>query len=196
MQFFKQAVSLVLIVMVTLSCNEDHSELIPGQDFIPDEILAQIRENGQPIYEGLNPPDVEGRYLMSPNTLVSSNFNDSSQPGRVFGDNIITFSEFDSKSLTMEVDLEQGRTTGTGLGSFISGEGDNFTIYVRIDRSYESGHTTLEARVFSGTIRENGILDLYTSLFMVNDGGDPDNELIGNGEGRLFRDRDGFSERY
>lgn len=191
----KKLLTYILIACTISSCYEDHSEVIPGQDFIPDEILTKIRENGQPIYEGLVPPDVEGYFLLSPTTLVSSNFDDSYQIGHVFADEYIKFSNFDEKSLTLKVDLEHAGSVGEGYGSFISGSGDNFTIYVRIDNVSQSGVSTLQTRVYSGTISENGIQNLYTSLFMIDDGGDPENNLIDNGQGRLFRDGDGFSPK-
>jgi hypothetical protein len=56
----KKIFAFIAISFFLSACYDDHSEVIPGQDFIPDEILAEIRENGQPIFEGLNPPDVTG----------------------------------------------------------------------------------------------------------------------------------------
>lgn len=185
---------ILLVALAATACYEDHSDLIPGQDFIPDEILAKIKENGQPIYEGLTPPDVTGKYRISPLILQSSNFDDVA-PGRSFSDEIVAFTDYDPGTLTLKVNSEQANTTGEGFGSFIAGEDNNFTIYVRIDRVDENGHKTLSTDVYSGTLSSNGITDLYRSAFMVDDGGDPDDDLIENGEGRLFRDDDGFSEK-
>lgn len=184
----------LLVTFVASACYEDHSEVIPGQDFIPDDILEKIRENGQPIFEGLNPPDVSGKYRISPLDLISSNFPDNRAPER-FADEIVEFTAYNEKELTLKVSLEGARSTGEGFGSFISGSGQNFTIYVRIDRTRDNGLSTIETRLYSGTLEENGISNLYTSVFMVNDGGDPENDLIENGQGRLFRDENGFSEK-
>jgi hypothetical protein len=190
----KKIFAFVAISFFLSSCYDNHSEVIPGQDFIPDEILAEIRENGQPIFEGLNPPDVTGRYIIDPYVLVASNFEDSSEPGREFARLTTRFSEFSPDNLTLKVDLDQGGNEGEGFGSFISGQGNNFTIYVRIERERDE-FTTLETRVYSGTLEDRGIRNLYVSLFMIDDRGDPEGNLIENGEGRLFRDEDGFSER-
>ena len=182
------------MVIALASCYEDHSDLIPGQDFIPPEILEEIRANGQPIFEGLNPPDVTGRYRISPLELVRSNFPDNNRPDR-FGDELIEFSGLDKEQLLLKVSLEQGGNVGEGFGSFISGSENNFTIYVRVDNTDNKGHTTLRTRVYSGTVTNNDITNLYTSLFMINDQGDPNGEYIENGNGRLFKDGDGYSER-
>jgi len=191
----KNLITLLVIAVFFVSCHEDHSDLIPGQDFIPEEILAEIKANGQPIFEGLNPPDLNGRFRMSPYVLVSSNFNDGSQPGKKFADKHIEFKNLDRSTLKLEVDVSQGSNTGEGFGSFISGEGNDFTVFVRVDRTDEDGHTILSAEVYSGTLTDNGILNMYSSFFMVDDNGDPNNDKIENGEGRLFEDQDGFSEK-
>ncbi len=191
----KKVFAFIAISLLFSSCYDDHSEVIPGQDFIPEEILAEIRENGQPIFEGLNPPDVTGRYRISPAELVSSNFDDDLNPGHRFADEYIEFSEFDEASLTLRVDIEQSGSIGEGYGSFISGSGDSFTIYVRIDNINEQDVETLQTRVYSGSTRDNGVIELYGSTFMIDDGGDPFNNLIEIGQGRLFKDGDGFSEK-
>lgn len=189
----KNIITFLAIAFLFSACYDDHSEVIPGQDFIPDEILAEIRENGQPIFEGLNPPDVSGRYRISPLELVSSNFPDNIDPDN-FADENVEFLEIEFKSLTLEVKSEQAGIEGEGYGSFISGQVNNFTIYVRIEQDRDD-YSTLLTSVYSGTLTENGISNLYTSIFMINDGGDPDNDLIEIGQGRLFKDGDGFSPK-
>ncbi|MEM9672104.1 MAG: hypothetical protein AAF992_05885 [Bacteroidota bacterium] len=190
----KHLLILLAVAVLLASCHEDHSDLIPGQDFIPDEILEEIKANGQPIFEGLNPPDVTGRYRVSPMELVSSNFTDNNRPAFFF-DEIVDFNGLNQGELTLEVASENGGTLGEGFGSFISGSGQKFTIYVRIDRIDEKGHKTLETRLYSGTLTDGGIVNLYTSFFMIDDGGDPDGDSIENGQGRLFKDGNGFSEK-
>ena len=190
----KKIFAFIAISLIFSSCYDDHSEVIPGQDFIPDEILAEIRENGQPIFEGLNPPDVTGRFVSRPHTLVESNFDDSFQPGDRFAELTVDFFEYDPNKLTLKVSIDQGSAGGDGLGSFISGQGNNFTIYVRLEREV-NGAKTLQTRVYSGTLTDGGISNLYESLFMIDDGGDPNGTLISVGQGRLFEDGDGFSPK-
>ncbi|MEQ9442222.1 MAG: hypothetical protein RIG62_24485 [Cyclobacteriaceae bacterium] len=190
----KNLIVFIAPALLLASCYEDHSDIIPGQDFIPDEILAKIEENGQPIFEGLTPPKVEGIFKSEPYVLVSSNFDDSYAYGDQFGSLVTEFTEFNRKSLTLKVNIEQGGSAGEGYGSFISGLDDNFTIYVKVNRDYGE-ISTIEARVYSGTLTENGIYNLYVSIFMIDDGDDPADNLIEVGQGRLFEDEDGFSEK-
>ncbi len=84
---------------------------------------------------------------------------------------------------------------GDGFGSFISGQGNNFTVYVKIDAEDTKGHKLLQTEVYSGTLEQGGIRNLQRSLFMIDDKGDPNGEYIENGQGRLVEDGDGFSEK-
>jgi len=178
------------------SCCKDYSNLIPGQDFIPADILQAIEDNGQIIYTGYNPPALEGKYRMAPSVLVSSNFADQFSPGFQFVDNVVGFSDFDSKTLTIKVSIKEGDIIiGEGYGSFISGQGDNFTVYVKIDAKDNKGHEWLQTEVYSGTLELGGIRNLQRSLFMIDDKGDPNFDYIENGQGRLIIDQDSFSEK-
>lgn len=184
-----------LLIIVFTACYEDHSEVIPGQDFIPDDILTKIQDNGQVLYEGLNPPELEGKFVMSPYVLRSSNIPDDFDAGTEFGRKTIEFTDFDPESLRLAVTLEQGGSVGEGYESFIAGTGDNFTVYVRVERTDENGNKRLLTEVYSGRLTGSGIFDMTSSIFMIDDFGDPEDNVIEIGQGRLFADQDGFSER-
>lgn len=190
----KQITFFILSIFILSGCCKDHSDVIPGQNFISDEILENIRDNGQPIYEGYNPPLLEGTYRIAPLEKISSTFNDINAP-LSFGDEVVTFYDYDEKNLTLKVSTEQGGSKGRGFGSFISGEGNIFTIYVKLDKEDDKGVNYVNTKVYSGEVTENGISDLTTSIFMIDDAGDPNNEYIENGQGRTFIDGNYFSEK-
>ncbi len=191
----KHFISLLILTLLLGACCKDHSEIIPGQNFIPDDVLDAIRANGQIIYDGYNPPALKDKFLMSPSVLVSSNFDDVFAPGHQFVDAIIEFSNFNPNDLTIKVTIEEGTTQGEGIGSFISGVGNNFTVYVKLDTEDATGHKIVHADVFSGTLETGGIRNLQRSVFMIEDNGDPNNDYIEIGQGRLAEDEDGFSEK-
>jgi hypothetical protein len=110
----------------------------------------------------------------------------------------LTFSEQNNAKLTVKIDYtedsDKGVGQGNGIGAFITGEGNKFSIFVAIE--YKIGSYTCETvEVYSGEIEENGIRNCQNVLIMVDDHGDPGNQWIGNGQGRLFKDGDGFSEK-
>ena len=185
----------LLISTLLGACCKDYSDMIPGQDFIPADVLQAIEDNGQVIYTGYAPPTLEGEFLMAVPVLVSSNFADPYFPGHIFNNATIEFSEFNAEKLTLKVNITEGTLTGVGYGSFISGQGDDFTVYVKVEATDAKGVKLLQTEVYSGTLEAGGIRNLQRSVFMVNDGGDPNDEYIGNGQGRLAEDSDKFSEK-
>ena len=190
------AAFLLCFMVLFNSCCDDYSDLIPGQDFIPDNILKDIQANGQTIYTGYSPPDLSGVFYATPVVLVSSNFQDSYFVGQKVVDNIFEFSDFDQNKLTLKTKItEVGISESQGYGSFVSGSGGNFTVYVKAEYKDVKGHTLLLTNVISGTVQNNGIRNLQMSLFMIDDKGDPNNEYIENGQGRLFKDGDGITPR-
>lgn len=164
-------------------------------DIIPPEILDEIIGLGLEIHGGTTPPNIEGTYLISPAILVKSNFNDNAYPGSQFANQYLTFSKQNNSDLSIRVDYIEGSSQATGLGAFISGEGNKFTVYVPTVNTDEHGHICEVIEACSGEIEEGGIRNFYNVLIMKDDHGDPDNDLIENGQGRLFKDGDGFSER-
>ena len=162
---------------------------------IPEDILNEVEDMGMPIYGGNTPPDITGTFFVSPTILLASNFNDNEKPGKQFTDARIVFSEQNNKDLTVKVLQIQSSTEGEGVGGFLVGTGKNFTVFVGLTNVDEHGHRYKSAMLYSGTMSSEGIRNMYLSTVMVNDGGDPYNDLIGNGQGRLFYDSDGLSER-
>jgi hypothetical protein len=167
----------------------------PNDEGVPDiitpEDLEAIEELGLEIYEGKTPPDVTGTYFISPLILVKSNFADGYKPGDRFSDKTLTFSE-QKNDLSIKVDYTQGGSQGTGLGSFISGKDNKFTVYVPIESTNGYG-TCYMIQVYSGEIEPGGIRNCQFALIMKDKNGVPN--VINNGQGRLFKDGDGFSER-
>lgn len=192
----KQLLSFLAIALLFSACCKDHSDLIPGQDFIPDDVLRAIEENGQTIHKGFNPPALDGRYRLAPAVLVRSNFDDPYLPGHAFLDATIGFSQYNPGNLTLKVTVSEGSaSSGEGSGSFVSGSGNNFTVYVKVESTDAEGNTVIHADVYSGTLEAGGIRNLQRSYFMIDDNGDPNDRYIEVGNGRLAEDQDGFSEK-
>lgn len=184
---------MIILLSIASCCKE---EMTPPVNPLPPEVLKQIEANGQVLHQGTNPPNIDGKYFITPPLLVSSNFDDNISPGYEFIDIIVTFSDWEKGSSDITIQIEEvGKSLGTAMGSYISGVGNDFTVYVLIDVTDEKDHTYTTTQVFSGTWTEDGIKDLQLSIFMVDDKGDPNDEYIENGEGRLIEDGDGFSEK-
>ena len=161
-------------------------------NLVPQSILNEMQNLGMPVYSGYSPPTINGIYNVSPLVLYSSNIINDNSPGYQFTDLHVQFYNQDNSKLTINADYIEGDEVGTGLGSFIAGCGNNFTVFVR-DNSIYQGYPAVTVDVYSGTIGPNGISNLYYSVFMVENYG-MDSIFISNGSGRVTYDQDGFSE--
>jgi len=162
-------------------------------NLVPEDTLEKIIGLGMPIHRGDNPPKIEGIYNVSPLILTASNIP-SDPIGNRFKDLHINFYEQNNENLTIKINYQtNGNSSGNGIGSFIVGTGNQFTIFSEID-DVTNGQENVSVQIYSGTITEQGIEDYYEAIFMVDDKGDKNNVIISNGQGRVAYDSDGISE--
>jgi hypothetical protein len=160
---------------------------------IPSDIRATI-EVHIPIYDGVTPPNVEGTYFLDPQILKASSLT-SDSPGKSFMSEYDRFYDQNTANNTINMLRVQGGGSewALGKGAFISGYGDNFTIY--FDMEGENGGATFkEAYILSGTKTSVGISNLVAG-FILKEKNDPNNILVEVGTFRFFTDSDGMSEK-
>ena len=100
---------------------------------------------------------------------------------------------------TIDYKEKQGNSTGSGTGAFISGQGNNFTVFFNVDGVTHLDNydvMTKEAIVISGTKTATGISNLYYSFIMIEKSDDPDHRIVDVGYYRVFKDKDGSSPYY
>ena len=166
-------------------------------NMLPPDMLKKFIDLGISINGGNTPPNIEGTYLVSPLTLVKSSVNSffEPRPGTVYWNNNgvmdLSFSEQNSTNLAVKVDYSAGADdVGSGLGAFITGEGNKFSVFVEIT-GISGGYQTKSVQIHSGEITIDGIKN-YQLAGVVTEAAPT---TIKAGEGRLWKDGDGFSER-
>lgn len=158
---------------------------------IPSDIRRQM-EKYMTIYDGVNPPNVEGIYLMSPQKLVYDSTNNFDTDHK-FADLIMNLFNQNSKNNTIDYKERQGSNlSASGNGAFISGEGNNFSIYFNTSGN-SNGISYKTALVVSGTISSDGIRNLYYAFVMTDKGSDPEHTIMNVGDYRVFKDGDGLA---
>jgi len=193
---------LLLLVLLVMSCSKkssqpkdkvDENGLTDAiNDFVPDSLLDILDSLGMPIYGGGTPPDIGGTYWSSPFELIASN-RPSDFIGAIYADYYVRFSNQNNSNLTIVVDYVNGPENGNGLGGFIVGQNNNFSVFseltvvVGVDTAYI-------LNLISGTITQAGIEDFYLALFMLDNLGNPSGYFINNSEGRVFYDSDGLAD--
>lgn len=187
--------------ILALLCNDKHTVtyVIPVAKYIfsdqtndPEKEIdiPEGMDKYIPIFKGSNPPVLNGAYLMEPNTCVfcSDEGNGGYSQGTVCVSEIFQFSNMSKLTRTIDVRNESvdGHTYEEGLGYYISGEGNNFTIYANVDGKTSDGISTKMSYIISGTLTADGIKDFYNSFIMQWKSAA--GNLMSEGAFRVFKD--------
>lgn len=154
---------------------------------VPKEYI-DVLDDYIPIYEGVNPPDIQGVWLATP----YETYYDSEGWYTTFADSWFWF--YDQKSdntISMRKTQNLGDLT-LGEGAFISGSNDNFTVYFNQYTSHEDGAWMLSASLVSGTMSD-GVIRNLKFAFIVLDKYDPDEEYMDPGDYRVIYDTDYYT---
>jgi len=168
------------------------------RNIIPDEYIETLKDFGFQVNGGNTPPNVEGCYLAGVLELVAKNFS----AGVAFQkDMYLTFYEQNNENLTVKINYNLWSDHGTlgtstvdvkGLGSFIVGTGNKFTIFAESIRT-DGNSTAKTVETFSGEITANGIEDYQWAVIMIDNGDGNDGKWIGNGQAYIKIARDGLA---
>ena len=164
-------------------------------NLIDQKYIDQLRSLGMPINSGYTPPNVNCIFSVTPMVLKNTNIpNDNYPIGYQINDERVQFSLQDNTKLTVKVDYISGTTTTTSTGSFLVGSGNDFTIFSKTVSTDNSGIKTTMVEIFSGTMDTNSVRNFYNGIIMIDNGGDNAHYIL-NGQGRVFWDKDGVSEK-
>ena len=207
MKTIKQFLPSIFILMLLISCElvdteedvyddenpiEFNGSIESIEDFFNPNIVNSLQELGFIIHPGNTPPTIiDGTYLASPFILQNTSVP-GDNIGSTFEDYIIDFFNQDSNALTIDFTSENGIQTSSGYGSYISGSGNQFSIFLKTNTTAQ-GETAQFAYAISGRVVENGIANFQLANLMLDDNGDPGGFWIENNTGRLLHDSDGFS---
>jgi len=174
------------------SGEQDIHQLV--ENFVSPELIASLNQLDYNFMDGNDQPDISGTFRFSKNILKATNIDPDYEIGTEFLAQTFTFSNLDPESRTFDfsgVD-DYGFTYGNATDSFYSGNGNNFSAYVKIVATMGDVELDLLFAI-SGTIAEGGIVNAESALLMLNNKGY--SGYISNGQGRLFMDEDGTAAR-
>jgi hypothetical protein len=158
-------------------------------NIVSDSTLQKISNLGMVINKGTTPPGFVNMYKASPFTLKCTNINGDYNLGTIFSDYKFRLYDQDNINLTIKLDYVNGNESGSGLGGFISGNGSDFSIFIKVHGvSFNTSADMLQ--ILSGTVTPEGISNFYFANYMLDDFGDPKGIWMEVGEGRVFFDAD------
>ncbi len=163
------------------------------ESVIPDEIRQKM-EPYIPIYDGVNPPNVEGCYLLDPMVAVyMEDYDGDLSELQWMGEYInLTNQNKNYNTIDMEELTADGESYSIGQGAIIVGEGNNFSILFNTEGT-NSGIYNKTALLLSGTKTTEGIQNLQYAFVMVEKGDDSEGILMEEGVFRVFKDGDEIS---
>lgn len=201
------------LVMSMASCNKDEKEcpepLIESNglsaninNLVPEEVITVLQDLSVPIHRGGAPPVVNGVYNLEPVILYNSNVA-GDITGTRFSDGRLKLEQQDQGNLKIVFNMkqfnDQGVTSSTyeGIGSFISGHGNYFSIFVPSkDHDLQEDERSLSVIIISGEITPNGLSDFHMALTMLDndyDGNGSTGDFIPNKSTRHFLDGSGLA---
>ena len=197
----KKLLLLFIIVVAFNSCTSDDDALNPRDgsldsvaNFLSEDLLNTLQNLGFEINTGRTPPNIEGEFLISDFELFASDV-EADVIGTIFSDYTTIFSNQDNTELTVDYSGAGGPQTDDSLESYLIGDGQQFTFLSKLT-SQISGVPVESGIAISGTIGNEGIIDIKAAFLMIDDNGDPyDIYDVENNQGRVFIDSDGFSPR-
>ena len=173
------------------SCDETLVLSKEIKNIVPDSTLTKITDLGMPINKGKKPTSLENYYKASPFILKESNIA-ADVIGRSFSDYNFHLYDQDNDNLSIKLDYSNGGEEGTGLGGFISGNGNDFSVFIKVHSTYQ-GYEADIIHIISGTMSPEGIKDMYFANFMLDNKGNAGKVWIENEQGRVIYDSDGLS---
>lgn len=195
---------LMALSLVFLGCKKDE-EPEPVQkavedngltkdinELVPPYIIDEMEGLGMPINRGGTPPALVGIYRASRFILKNSNIGDDFI-GFAYPDFRVQFADFNKFNLSVQLDYINGFESGSGLGAFIVGSGNKFSVFAEVVSVKEFEESSF-AYVISGSVLNDTIRDMHVANFMLDNNGNPTEIWIDNGEGRVLYDKDGDSE--
>lgn len=161
------------------------------EEYFNPEIVKALEDLGYTFNTGGNPPSIVGDYLFSTMTLLNSTV-DSDYIGQTFLDQYLNFSNQNGKNVMYS--SSSSISSGNGSASFVSGNGNKFSIYAKVKGTLQ-GYNGTFAVAISGEISSAGIQDILFANLMLDNQGNPGGVWIPNNTGRLVEDSDGLASR-
>lgn len=197
-------IKIVLLLLLTsfiISCSSDDDSsndnfdgsLQDIRDFVTPELYNIMVGLGLNVNTGNTPPFIEGGYFLDPSELFASNI-ETDIIGTIFASQTFFLQDQNLNDLTITYQGSGGGQSDLGEGSFISGSGDNFSIFLTLE-SVIQGFVAETVYVLSGTNTSEGFVDFQLAAFMLNNNGNQGGVFIENGKGRIFIDSDGLVTR-
>lgn len=191
---------LCIFIAATSSCKKDKTEKNDNglsdkiNNIISQEAINDLQSRGMTINTGNTVPDIESIVISSPFTVLSSyGTGDSYYAGQIISDYKFRFYDQSGDELKVSFKGNAG-DMGSGNVSFLSGNGNNFSLFMQIT-GVQNGISYKSVGIVSGTKTNTGFMNFKCAFVLTEKNGDDDNYfLMPVGKSRIFFDGDYLAE--
>lgn len=178
------------------SCSKDKNELSEEiQNIIPEQTIKDLEAKGLTVNRGNKPPNAEGIFEVSPFELLAPfGAEDPWLKGRRI--NPYRYKIYDQTKGKVTIDFKQlsSNDHGNGMGSYISGNGNKFSIFTEL-KGETNNISYTHVTIISGEITDTGIKDFQYGFVMTDKKNDDNNTLMEIGKSRIWIDADKLAEK-
>lgn len=204
-----KALLIFFMVLFITSCESDddvsNNEMKEIEDFLTPKTVRALEDIGFNINSGDDPPNIEGTYHAEHILIATTVPDDPNSPGDTFLDVITKFSNQNSSNIFIErFEMETNTIAAGGValitGRSTAGETSKFSVFARLNLVDGNDHEFTSLTAISGDIELDSsgnparILNYQSVGFMLENNGNPYDNLIPNNSGRLFGDEDNSAD--
>jgi hypothetical protein len=177
--------TVILAAALVLPACRKSAAPVPAGSLPPAITQGQkdtLQKYGTVFNEGATPPTVSGEFFLDPSVVLFDN-SGLNLAGQTADSYVFKFSSQNNSSLTVRVDyrdvsdLDDDDTGSDTSATYISGTGQLFTIYAKINGSV-SGVKYTALQIISGEVTSGGIADMQVTSQLLSKNGDPGNQLL------------------
>ena len=157
--------------------------------FLSIDFIELLEHKGLEVNRGLAHPNVEGIYYVD----SWANF----ETGTKYLNYTYRFDK-QSEDLTIEVESASDQSNAIASAAFISGEGNNFSIYSEGNHTIDDMGSKIyikTADIYSGTITSDGIVNFKSGFIIIEKENDINNNFLAIGDLRIIHETDDLAEK-
>ncbi|MDP3973757.1 MAG: hypothetical protein Q8P92_02905 [Candidatus Daviesbacteria bacterium] len=167
----------------------------PVNEFLNNNDIKEYEEVGMKIYTGNNPPNIEGLYKSDSLVIFYDKpFEDAAPPGvEVTNYNHQFYDQESDGTIKLSRKSVEGDDEGVGMGGFISGDNNCFSIFVNVEDQFDQCNIN-EATIYSACKTEEGLEQLQVGFITKEKIGPGCGETVPVGHLRIIVEDDGLTE--
>lgn len=172
---------------------DDDADVVPDDvdDFIDADQRAALEEVGLIIYGGDDPPDIGGSYYLD---SIEITYDDSNMWLDIVDYTYEFYNQTRDGEISLNYEAPAVDDVAEGVGAFISGDGDCFSIFIDAEGTASGCDYELPG-IISGCLTSDGIAKWTNGFIMGSKSGENCDALMPTDHRRIIAETDDLAEK-